>query len=127
MSELLFLSEAGPNTQLSWLLWIALAFFVLVVFVGWLVSRNGASGSSDDLTRIEGIGPKIAKLLRGAGIDSFADLAKAKPAQVDKVLDQAGLQMMDSAGWVKQAKLAAKGDWEKLAELQGQLKGGRQV
>jgi hypothetical protein len=44
---------------------------------------------------------------------------------VDKALDAAGLQMMDSAGWIEQAKLAAKGDSEGLQKLQWELKGGR--
>jgi hypothetical protein len=29
------LSEAGPNTELSWLLWWVLGFFFLMVIVGW--------------------------------------------------------------------------------------------
>ena len=35
--------------------------------------------------------------------------------------------MMDSAGWIEQAKLAAKGDTEGLMKLQDELKGGRRV
>ncbi len=35
-----FLFEQGPDMSLSWLLWSALAFFALMVFVGWLVSRG---------------------------------------------------------------------------------------
>ena len=34
---------------------------------------------SDDLTRIEGIGPKINAELHNAGIHTFADLAAATP------------------------------------------------
>ena len=138
MYALYLLSEEGPNTSLSWLLWVALGFFFLMVVVGWLTSRNKGSKPevqreaqgkkpADDLTKLEGIGPKVAKILNEAGYASFADLAKADAAEVDKVLDANRLQMLDSAGWIEQAKLAAKGDMEGLAKLQDELKGGRKV
>ena len=115
MYALYLLSEEGPNTSLSWLLWVALGFFFLMVVVGWLTSRNkgeqveaeseapAVQKSADDLTKLEGIGPKVAKILADAGYTSFADLAKADPVEVDKVLDANKLQMMDSAGWIDQA------------------------
>ena len=142
MYALYLLSEEGPNTSLSWLLWVALGFFFLMVLVGWWVSRNKGSKpeaqdeahaapkvekSADDLTRLEGIGPKVAKILTDAGYASFADLAEADATEVDKILDANKLQMMDSAGWIEQAKLAAAGDMEGLAKLQDELKGGRRA
>ncbi len=83
--------------------------------------------ATDDLTKIEGVGPKIAQLLNAAGIITFADLAKAKPAKLREVLDQAGprFKVHDPASWGKQAKLAAAGEWDTLATLQEQLKGGK--
>jgi large subunit ribosomal protein L17 len=131
------LSEEGPNTSLSWLLWIALLFFFLMVVVGWLTSRNKGSKpevqheaheeekSVDDLTVLEGIGPKVAKVLNEAGIMSFADLAHAEAAKVQETLNAAGMQMMNPEGWIEQARLAAAGDTEDLAKLQDELKGGR--
>lgn len=125
-----FLSESSTPGDLTWLLWVALGFFSLIVFVGWLVSRTqdkeeiGSEGI-DDLKKLEGIGPKVATILAEAGIDSYTDLVKAGAKNVDKLLDDAGLQMMDSAGWIKQARLAAKGDWDGLHKLQDELKGGR--
>lgn len=146
MNALLLFAEEGPNTSLAWLLWVALAFFFVMVLVGWWVSRNKAAQpvvqhevhpapdmpamiekSADDLTKLEGIGPKVSKLLNEAGITSFEALAKADATEVDKVLDAAGLQMMNSAGWIEQAKLAAAGDMEGLAKLQDELKGGRRA
>lgn len=140
---LLFSEGGGPDASLSWLLWVALAFFLLIVLVGWWVSNRNKGEQpetrqvaheepveekpADDLTKLEGIGPKVSKILNEAGITSFADLAAADDAEVDKVLDAAGLQMMDSAGWIEQAKLAAKGDMEGLAKLQDELKGGRRA
>ncbi|MEW6240363.1 MAG: helix-hairpin-helix domain-containing protein [Chloroflexota bacterium] len=135
MLALHLFSEEGPNTELGWLLWVALGFFFLMVVVGWLVSRGKAAPetghaheakkSADDLTVIEGIGPKVAKVLNEAGIASFSDLANAPASEVQNALDAAGLQMMDPSGWIEQAKLAARGDMEGLKKMQAELKGGR--
>ncbi|GAB4455640.1 MAG: hypothetical protein Kow0070_04270 [Anaerolineales bacterium] len=135
------LAEEGPNTELAWLLYAALAFFLLMIIVGWLTSRRGAEQAevthdprvhsiplqADDLTVLEGVGPKVAKVLNDAGIRSFADLAEANPADVQKALDAAGLQMMNPEGWIEQAKFAAKGDMDGLKKLQDELKGGRKA
>ena len=145
MFAIRLLSEGGPDTRLAWLLWVALGFFFVMVVIGWLVSRNKGSQpeaqehghedhaeshahaekQADDLVVLEGIGPKVAKVLNGAGIVSFADLARADVAEVQKVLDAAGLQMLNPEGWIEQAKLAAASDQEWLAKLQAELKGGR--
>lgn len=81
----------------------------------------------DDLKKIEGIGPKIAGLLKEAGIITFTDLSKAPIKTLKKVLADAGnrFKMHDPKTWAAQAKLAAKGDWEKLKAWQGELKGGK--
>jgi large subunit ribosomal protein L17 len=81
----------------------------------------------DDLTIIEGIGPKVAKLLAGIGISSFADLAKSDYSLIRKTLDEAGYKYMEPTSWFDQAELAAKGDAEGLKKLQESLKGGRKV
>jgi len=111
-----------------------------MVIVGWLVSRKKqiqpevqhetsrsahVSIEADDLIKIEGIGPKVDKILREAGINTFDALANANAADVQKVLNAAGLQMMNPEGWIEQAKLAAKGDWAGFEKLQSELKGGR--
>lgn len=83
---------------------------------------------TDNLIKIEGIGPKIAKILKDAGIDSFNKLAKAKPAKISDVLINAGgnsYKRFNPASWPEQAKLAAKSDWDKLKKLQDKLNGGR--
>ena len=79
----------------------------------------------DDLTRLEGIGPKVAKLLNDAGITNFEDLSKAKAEEIRNVLNESGLPMMKPEGWIDQAELAARGDWDGLQKLKGELKGGR--
>jgi hypothetical protein len=40
MFAIRFLSEAGPDTSLSWLLWVVLGFFLVMVLVGWWASKN---------------------------------------------------------------------------------------
>lgn len=138
--------QEGPNTSLSWLLWVVLGFFVLMVVVGWLVSRNRGSQpavpqeahavpempamgtkATDDLTVLEGIGPKVAGVLKDIGITSFADLAQADAARVQEALNAAGMRYMNPAGWIEQARLAADGDMEGLKKLQAELQGGRKA
>lgn len=83
--------------------------------------------TKDDLTVIEGVGPKIAELLKADGLVSFSDLAKATNKQLKGILDAAGskFKMHDPSTWAKQAKLASTGKWDKLKELQEELKGGK--
>lgn len=138
MYALYLLSEEGPNASLSWLLWVVLGLFLLIVLIGWWVSRNRGSEPevrheaigekhADDLKLLEGIGPKVAELLSGLGITSFADLAGSDVTKVQEALDAAGMQYMNPEGWIEQAKLAALGDTEGLVKLQDELKGGRKA
>ncbi|MBN1303708.1 MAG: DUF4332 domain-containing protein [Anaerolineales bacterium] len=133
MYSIILFSEENTGQNLVWWLAAALAFFFLMSLIGWWVSRKEGVGTevgktvADDLTKIEGIGPKVKKILNSAGITTFADLAKAKAKDIDKLLDAEGLQMMDSIEWIQQAKLAAKGDWNALQKLQDGLKGGRRA
>jgi len=92
-----------------------------------LVVGKGA-GKGDDLKKIEGIGPKIEKLLKEADIRTFDDLVKAPLDKVRKVLEAAGpnFNMALPDTWGKQAKLAAAGKWDELKEYQEKLKGGRE-
>jgi NADH-quinone oxidoreductase subunit E len=84
-------------------------------------------GEPDDLEIIEGVGPRVAGLLRAAGIVSFGDLAGAPLERLHHILEENHLQMVDPASWAEQARLAATGDREALAQYQSLLKGGRAV
>ncbi|MBN1922204.1 MAG: DUF4332 domain-containing protein [Anaerolineae bacterium] len=81
----------------------------------------------DDLCRIAGIGPKVAALLGTAGVTTFAQLASTTPERLREDLQAAGLRFMSPDTWPEQANLAAQGNWEALAALQAELKGGRRV
>jgi predicted flap endonuclease-1-like 5' DNA nuclease len=146
-------AEGGSQGEIGWLVWVALAIFFLMVFLGWWVSQKGwlkqeeepvhddahgheehghaepalVESKPDDLTTIEGIGPKVAKLLESIGITTFQQLADADLGKLRETLDGAGYKYMEPAGWVEQAALAAKGDREGLQKLQDSLKGGRRV
>ena len=89
------------------------------------MTEEGIPAEEDDLTLIEGIGPKVALLLNVAGITTFDQLAAADPAHLKEILRIADLQMMDPTTWPEQAKLAADGKMAELAALQAVLKGGR--
>jgi large subunit ribosomal protein L21 len=82
---------------------------------------------ADDLTRIEGIGPKVAEVLAEAGISTFEALANTSVEDIQKILTDAELQMMDATTWPQQAELAAKSDWDALKKLQDSLSGGRKA
>ncbi len=82
---------------------------------------------TDDLTKIEGIGKKIASLLNKENINTFKDLSKISIKKLQLILDTAGskFNIHDPGTWPKQAKLAASGDWDTLVKLQEELKGGK--
>ena len=154
------LQESGTTTNISWLVWVVLAIFVVMVFLGWWASSRlpkedetvplhesthngheeaisreeetapeltGTSVGPDDLVSLEGIGPKVAEVLAGLGITTFAALAAADPEEIKRALAAAGYGFMEPEGWVEQAKLAASGDHEGLRRLQTDLKGGRRA
>lgn len=85
--------------------------------------------ADDDLKKIEGIGPKIAGLLKEDGIRTFAQLAAAEVTRLQDVLDRAGsrYKLANPETWPEQAGCAAAGRWEDLGTLQDQLKGGRRA
>jgi predicted flap endonuclease-1-like 5' DNA nuclease len=90
-------------------------------------AKTTAKAKADDLTLIEGIGPKIAELLVKNGIDTFAKLATGKPDAIKAILEAAGkrYQMHDPATWPQQAALARDGKSAELKTLQEKLSGGR--
>ncbi len=82
----------------------------------------------DDLVKIEGIGPKISAVLNSAGILTFKQLADSTPEQIAQILAQTDprlARIADPASWPAQARLAAAGELQALADLQSNLKGGR--
>lgn len=148
VSMSLSLSGALQTRQggLPWWLWL-LILLVLFLLIGWWLLRRparepeqehhtaaapepepaptAAPAAADDLTRLEGIGPKVAAVLAAAGIQTFAQLAETPVERLQHILREAGLQFLDPASWPEQARVAASGDEARLAELQARLRGGR--
>lgn len=85
------------------------------------------SSKPDNLTVIEGIGPKISSLLNENGIFTFQQLAETKEIILESMLMEANLRIADPSTWSEQAALAADEQWEALQQLQDTLKGGRKV
>jgi DNA polymerase/3'-5' exonuclease PolX len=93
------------------------------------VTQAGGSAPAkhDDLTVIEGIGPKIAGFLKENGVTTYKALAKMDPAKIAVMLKKGGFNLADSSTWPEQAGLLAEGKMKELKALQANLKGGRRV
>ncbi len=74
----------------------------------------------DDLKKLEGIGPRIEKLLNEAGIKSYAKLATMDRDALKAILEKGGSQfkLHEPKSWPYQAELAAKQNWQRLKEYQ---------
>jgi chromosome segregation ATPase len=80
----------------------------------------------DDLTLVEGIGPKIEELLLAARIDSHSKLAMSSVDELRSVLDAGGpaYKVANPGTWARQAALLVKGDFAELRRWQDELIAG---
>lgn len=87
------------------------------------------AAAGEDLTRIEGIGPKVQDILKDVGIVTFRDIATTPLYKIKEHLQNAGpsFNMVDASTWTEQALLAAEGRWDELEVRQQELIGGREV
>jgi large subunit ribosomal protein L17 len=90
-------------------------------------TKKAAKG--DDLTIIEGIGPKASEVLVAAGIATFAELANTPAEKVKEILmaTEARVGHLDPTTWAQQAQLAADGKMDELEELKAKLNNGKEV
>jgi hypothetical protein len=81
----------------------------------------------DDLEVIEGIGPKIAQLLRQHGVATFVQLASASPLEISAILEKGGpsFRIANPGTWPEQAGYCVRNDWAGLKHLQDRLTAGR--
>ena len=94
-----------------------------------LKAGNGTKGyRSEYLQIVEGIGPKIEKLLHAAGIKNWSDLSNTSVSDIKEILENAGprYKMHDPTTWPKQAAMAAAGKFDELKEYQDELDGGKE-
>jgi predicted flap endonuclease-1-like 5' DNA nuclease len=82
----------------------------------------------DDLTVVEGIGPKIQSLLQDNGIDTWYKLAQTEVSTLKQILDTAGdrYRIHDPGTWPKQSGMAHEGRWDQLKDYQEFLNGGKE-
>ena len=85
-------------------------------------TKNG----KDDIEIIEGIGPKIAKVLADNGITTFAALAAAQADDVTAMLKASGgrFSLANTASWAEQAALLRDGKMDEFKKLTDELVGG---
>ena len=83
--------------------------------------------AANNLTKIEGIGPKLSSVLMEAGVDSYATLSKTDVEKLREILVSAGsrYKMFDPSTWPEQAALAAAEKWDDLKTLQDSLDRGK--
>ena len=86
-----------------------------------------AKSTGDDLTIIEGIGPKIADLFIAEGIATFAQLADTSVERMTEILHAAGsrFSMHKPDTWAQQSALARDGKMDELKTLQDELNAGK--
>ena len=126
-------AKQGEDTGgLPWWGWLILVLALIMIV--WLICRSQRKEEVDqallepnDLTMIEGIGPKIQSVLHAAGIKTFAQLAQMAPEKIKELITEAGIRLGVTDTWPKQAKLAAEGKMEELKTLQDKLQGGREA
>jgi predicted flap endonuclease-1-like 5' DNA nuclease len=85
-----------------------------------------SSSQEDDLTKIEGVGPKIAETLKNGGIKTFAQLASASPEEIKSQLSEAGgiIAQANPGTWPEQAALLRDGKMEEFNALTQELVAG---
>lgn len=84
--------------------------------------------AKDDLTVIEGIGPKSQEALNKSGVYTFAHVAALSPEELYRIVRiQHGVQVLSDAAatWQKQAEFLARGDIPGFKAYVDQLVAGR--
>jgi predicted flap endonuclease-1-like 5' DNA nuclease len=78
---------------------------------------------ADDLTVLEGIGPKTDELLRANGIESFVQVAQLHVDALIDILDHGGpsFRLANPASWPQQALFAAENRWTELKRFQNEM------
>ena len=92
---------------------------------GKIVEAQAAPATPDDLTIIEGVGPKIQEILNAGSVATFAQLAQTEATKISEMLAAASMSAHDPTTWPKQAQMAAEGRMDELKAWQDELDGGR--
>lgn len=87
----------------------------------------GKKVKENDLTVVEGIGPKIQGLFHDHDVKTWKALSECSVEKCQEVLISGGdrFKMHKPTTWPKQALLAYEGKWQELLDWQDQLDGGK--
>jgi helix-hairpin-helix protein len=128
--------QAGAGIGLPWWVWLIILIIAFIIMAMLAPKkpepvakvpeavRTMAVDVAEDLTRIEGIGPKIKAGMHQHGVSTFAKMAAMDVEALRDILRDIGIAA-DPTTWPGQARLAAEGKWEELQKLQDELQGGR--
>lgn len=86
-------------------------------------------GDGDDLTKIEGLGPKSAQALTAAGVTTFAQIAALSAEALEDIVKvKGGVRVLDgqTKTWPKQAQFLVDGDEAGFKKYTDHLVGGRE-
>lgn len=127
----------GSDVFWIWILWLIIAFVLGIILGRLLKGGSGNSGAAvaptsggpavkQDLTKIEGIGPKIEKLLNDAGINGYHQLSQTPLSKLQQILEKGdpAYQVHHPITWSAQARLADENQWDELKKWQDLLKSG---
>ena len=79
-------------------------------------SKPAKAAPADDLTQLNGIGPRISSILSDGGVTTYDELQHTDPADLRKIIAQGGALPPSSLDtWPTQASYAVRGDWSGLA------------
>lgn len=87
----------------------------------------GKKIKENDLTVVEGIGPKIQELFHNHNVNTWRGLSECSVDKCQSVLDSGGdrFKIHNPGSWPAQAKMAAEGRWADLLKWQDELDGGK--
>lgn len=88
----------------------------------------GKAIKQDDLTLVEGIGPKIQELFHNHDIHTWKTLSETSVSKCQEVLNTGGerYSVHNPGTWPRQAAMAYQGDWQKLKDWQDILDHGKE-
>jgi large subunit ribosomal protein L21 len=126
ISEIAFAGESAKASAPSIAAFAALSP-VAAANVSATKKTAKAKSGGDDLTVVEGIGPKIAGLFNDAGIMTFAQLADTAVDKLQAILTAAGSRytMHNPGTWPEQAALARDGKMDELKVWQDAHNAGK--
>ena len=87
----------------------------------------GKKIKENDLTVVEGIGPKIQELFHNHNVMTWKGLSECSVDKCQSVLDSGGerFKIHNPGSWPEQAKMAYEGRWAELLKWQDELDGGK--